>query len=174
MIGSGRVVLPENNTAKIPGRNFTLSHCELKLLEEAYMDLISRLALLCVEYNKALMRAANAREISIFPTRANWTPPPPLREDSAEYLSGPSAEILLLERKSIIDSHTCRSIVFSSSKLSSHSSSRHSSSFVHLPDGSLAQIKWQFTHTFVDETFDMTLLQVFKNPVKTLTLTCTI
>ena len=56
--------------------------------------------------------------------------------------------------------------MFSSSKITTHVSSRHNSSFVNLPDYSLAQIKWLFTHTFVSDEYDMALLQVFSNPVQ--------
>ena len=152
--------------SKAPGRASKLNGSDLKLLEEAYLDLIPRFALLNSEYTKALMRAANARAKSTFPSRADWLPPLPLRgTDAAQYLMGPDAEVLLHNKISITDSHTHRSITFSSSKTSAHVS-RHSSSFVHLQDHSFAQIILLFTHTFVGHKYDMALLQIFRNPVK--------
>ena len=168
LVACGKVQSLESPTLT-SGRHTTLCEDDLKLLEAMYMTVNSKFALLSGEYSKALTRATNARKKSIFPSKPDWTPPPPLRsKDSAELLMGPSADVVLHDRVSNIDPNTHRVISFTSSTCLK-ASSRHSASFVHLLKGRslyLAQIKFLFTHVFVGESCDMAMLQVFKNPIK--------
>lgn len=163
MVGSGKITVPDLERSVRSSKTSTLADEEVGMLEDAYCKLIPQFDTLRNEYNKAVLRAVNARQKSTFPPRRDWIPPPPLQSKrSTELFHGPSGSVMLLDHVPYYDFHK-RHIKLSSSEGESKQSTHQS--FVHLiNDKSLARITRLFSHEFVDQSSSFALVYIFLDP----------
>ena len=155
MKASGRavdsIVMPEESSSTTA----VLSDCEKAQLNEAYKKDVPRYKVLCDDYERAKVKATNARRKSLFPSQEEWQSPCGLSENDWEMLQGPDCQIV--DRTRIVVEHalTGREIVFVAAPRKS-SLSRHLRSWVQLlascgnPSAQpvIGQIQKIFSHTF--------------------------
>ena len=149
-------------------QQLSLSEEELHLLDELYLEIVPLYKHMSDEYEKALKRAINCRRKSQFPSKECWKPP---FQVERELLLGPHPEIVVYKKKMIIHERTKRKIVYSSAE-HEHAQSRHKCSYIQIHSASeslipmLGQIRRLFTHNFAGATYELAIVDKFRQPQK--------
>ena len=167
MIMSGMSVLLERDLPGDKGVMQDLPDDIHALLVETYKKNIPRYGELCVKYKDELRKAANQRQKSSFPPFNKWIPAGELQSGDLELLKRPDKHACVHKKILLKDKNTGRLIVYAADKDESHHP-RFSCSYAQVlgyaDSPRLGQIKLCFTYTFLDQTREFVLFNVFTEP----------